>query len=89
MPTVTFTANLRRHIDCPDGDVEGTTVREALEAVFATTPRLRSYILDDNGAIRPHVNIFLDGAMIEDRARQSDAVGPTTSLYVVQSLSGG
>ncbi len=89
MPKIIFTENLRRHLECPEGDFAGATVREVLETVFAETPKLRSYILDDNGAVRTHVNIFVDGRMIEDRWRQQDAVQAETEIYVMQSISGG
>jgi molybdopterin synthase sulfur carrier subunit len=79
VPTVSFTKNLQRHIECPDRDVEAETVREALEAVFADTPRLRGYVLDDNGAVRRHVDIFVDGHGIGDRHAQSDAVTADSS----------
>lgn len=55
MPRVTFTANLRRLVDCPAAEVPGATVGEALEAVFTRTPQLRGYIVDDQGALRRHV----------------------------------
>ena len=54
MPRVTFTSNLRRHLACEPAEVPGRTVAEALEAVFETNPLLRGYVLDDQGALRPH-----------------------------------
>lgn len=89
MPKIAFTANLSRHVACTDREISAGTVREALELVFADTPRLREYILDDNGAIRTHVKIFVDGELIEDRRHQSDPVAPDASIYVMQALSGG
>jgi molybdopterin synthase sulfur carrier subunit len=89
VPTVSFTANLQRHVDCPDRAVAAETVREALEVVFAQTPRLREYVLDDNGAVRRHVNIFVDGRVIDDRRHQSDRVSVESSIYVMQAISGG
>ncbi len=89
MPTVVFTQNLRRHIDCPDQAVDASTVADALAAVFAINPRLRSYVLDDQGALRHHMMVFVDGEPITDRAKLSDAVRPTSELYVMQALSGG
>ncbi len=89
MPSVTFTSNLQRHLDCPNRDVAATTVREALEQIFAETPKLRSYLLDDNGTVRPHVNIFVDGELIQDRRGQSDAVHAEANIYVMQAISGG
>jgi hypothetical protein len=35
MPRVSFTSNLRRHVECEAAEVEGATVAEALGAVFA------------------------------------------------------
>jgi len=32
MPTVSFTTNIQRHVDCPAMRVEGGTLRAALEA---------------------------------------------------------
>jgi len=89
VPEVVFTAHLRRHLDCPDRTVEGDSVREILEALFIETPKLRSYLLDDNGVLRRHVNIFIDGESLKDRRRQTDAVTPSSSIYVMQALSGG
>ena len=89
MPTVSFTQNLKRHVDCPDAEVPGTTVREVLDAVFATSPRLRGYVLDDQGALRKHMSIFVDGKQVIDRATLSDPVQPASELYVMQALSGG
>jgi hypothetical protein len=89
MPRVVFTANLQRHVACPAANVEGTTVHEALSKVFAEQPAVRGYIVDEQGAVRHHVVIFLDGRPIADRRRLSDAVTPESEIYVFQALSGG
>jgi hypothetical protein len=82
MPRVTFTGNLQRHLDCPPADVPGATVREALEAVFAQNPRARGYVLDDQGAVRRHVVIFVGGQPVNDRQRLSDPVSPGAEIAV-------
>lgn len=89
MPTVNFTANIQRHVACPDTRVAGATVREALDAVFAANPQARSYVLDDQAALRRHMTIFIDGHVIKDRARLSDPVSETSAIHVFQALSGG
>jgi hypothetical protein len=89
MPKVSFTQNLKRHLSAPSAEVQGATVREALEAVFDDNPMLRSYIVDDQGRLRKHVVVFIDGEMAEDRDGLSDAVEPATELVVMQALSGG
>jgi len=89
MPIVHFTANLRRHVACPSVTVEGATVREALARVFEQNPQLRGYVVDDQGAVRKHMNIFVDGVQIRDRVTLGDPVTPGTEIYVIQALSGG
>ncbi|WP_347311469.1 MoaD/ThiS family protein [Defluviimonas sp. SAOS-178_SWC] len=89
MPVIRFTANLMRHRPVPRVEAEAVSVREALEAAWAEDPLLRSYILDEQGRLRRHVNIFVDGEMIADRLRLSDPVGARSEIYVLQALSGG
>ena len=89
MATVVFTPNLKRHVECPTEQVEGATVRAVLDAVFATNTRLRGYVLDDQGALRHHMNVFVDGQQIADRERLTDPVRPASEVYVMQALSGG
>jgi hypothetical protein len=89
MAEVTFTPNLKRHVDCPTVEVPGGTVAEVLAAVFADNPRLRGYVVDDQGALRKHMVVFIDGQQIVDRDRLGDPVGPRSELYVMQALSGG
>ena len=89
MAKIAFTANIQRHVACPETDVTGRTVGEALDQVFAANPRARSYVLDDQGALRHHMAIYLDGRLIRDRAKLSDAVTESSTIHVFQALSGG
>lgn len=89
MARVTFTDNLQQHVDCPPAEANGATVREVLEQVFAGNPRLRGYVLDDQGALRKHMNIYVDDDLLRDRMGLSDPVGPGAKIYVMQALSGG
>ena len=89
MPTVTFTPVLRRFLRVPDMRVEGSTVGAALAAVFAEHPALRGYVLDDQGALRRHVAIYLNGEMVRDRFGLGDRLGPNDEIHVFQALTGG
>ncbi len=89
MPRISFTGNLRRHLACPPATVEGETARAVLDAVFADNPRLRSYVLDDQGRLRKHVNVFINDRMIADRIGLADPVAAHDELFVLQALSGG
>jgi molybdopterin converting factor small subunit len=85
MPRIAFTGNLRRHVASAATRADGATVGAALENVFAANPRLRSYIVDDQGRLRKHVNVYVNDA----RAALGDPVGADDEIFVFQALSGG
>jgi molybdopterin synthase sulfur carrier subunit len=89
MVRVTFPAVLARHVACPPLEVGGATVRAALDAAFTARPDLRGYVLDDQGALRQHVALFVDGVPLRDRRGLSDTIAPQTALDILQALSGG
>ena len=89
MAKVVFTRNIQRHVACPPGDARGGTVRECLDAIFATNPPARGYVLDEHGKLRKHMAIYVNGEAITDRTGLSDAVTDACEIYVMQALSGG
>lgn len=64
---------------------EGETLSEVLESLFADEPGLRNHLLDETGAIRPHVLVFVDAA----QADLDTPVGPGSQVQVLQAVSGG
>jgi len=86
---VLFTRALERFLPAPSTVVDGATVDAALAAVFATQPALRGYVLDDQGALRRHVAVYVNGRLVSDRTGLTDPVGPRDEIYVFQALSGG
>lgn len=89
MATVHFTANLRRHVNSARVESTGGTVKSVLEGAFAANPGLQHYVLDDQGALRKHMRILIDGQSIVDRHHLSDIVKATSQVWVMQALSGG
>lgn len=89
MARLSFTPNLARLLEVPEGEYAGSTVGEVLERAFARAPRVRGYVLDEQGALRLHVAVFVDGRQISDRRSLTDPVGEQASVFVMQALSGG
>lgn len=89
MATLSFTSNLRRFVDTPSATVGGATVGAVLEQYFRANPRVRGYVLDDQGAVRPHVAIFVNQEPVRDRIRLSDPIEDGATIFVAQALSGG
>jgi hypothetical protein len=90
MATVRFTYALKKFF--PNiGDIhsDGKTLGEVLAQVESKHPRIKNYLLDDQGKLRDHVNIFIDGVLILDRKNLSDQFSPNSEIYIMQALSGG
>ncbi|MBS1574202.1 MAG: MoaD/ThiS family protein [Bacteroidetes bacterium] len=90
MPTVKFTYALRRFFKTlKDTSAKSETLQEVLEELEKEYPGIRSYIVDDQGILRKHVNIFIDGKLINDRTTLSDPFNKDSEIYIMQALSGG
>jgi len=85
MVRVAFTPNLRRHLPCPTVEATGRTVADVLAAIFASHPRLKSYVLDDQARLRRHIVVYLNNQKCSLAAATADG----DELYVMQALSGG
>ena len=89
MATVHVTPNLQRHVVTETAEVCGDTVAEVLQDYFEKFPTLRGYVLEDAGALRKHMTVFVDGVAIRDRQNLSDPVPANGELFIMQALSGG
>lgn len=90
MPHVKFTRHLQRFFpDLQETQVEGKTVAEVIAALNQRYPGLADYVVDDRGALRQHVNIFVGEALIRDRETLQDPVNDNDRVFILQALSGG
>jgi sulfur-carrier protein len=90
MARIAFTAHLKRFTETPEFDTDAATLRAALEHAFTLNPRLRGYVLDDQGHLRANVVVFIDGRRSLDRvALTTEALAPDSRVHVLQALSGG
>lgn len=89
MPSVEFAKSLRRHVDCPVQQVPAGSLREVLEAALLAAPGLERYVLDDQGAVRKHVAVFVNAEMVHDRVRLERSIAGADKVLVIQALTGG
>ncbi len=89
MPTIHLTRHLRQVAPAGPIAVEAGTLGAALDAYFAVVPAARSYVLDDQGRLRRHVAVFIDGDLIVDKSNLALPVAAAAEIYVMQALSGG
>jgi hypothetical protein len=89
MASIAFTRHLRDVGPSELVSYDGATVGELIEAAAAEFPRLRGYVLDDQGRLRKHIAVFVDGEMKNRSTALGLAVGKDSEIYVFQALSGG
>ena len=91
MPAVKFTTHLEKFFPgvTKGVSVEAHTVAEVVSALDQQFPGLAAYLIDEQGALRKHVNIFVDDDLIRDRQHLSDSLTESNRVYIFQALSGG
>ena len=86
MPVVALRAPLKdRAGKVGQHDLPGATVGEVLRELERRYPTVKGWILDDQGQVRAHVNVFVNG----ERTRGDTAVGDSDVLQVLPSIAGG
>ncbi len=90
MPVIKFTRALKRfYPELQPIQVQAQKVSDIVQALEQDYPGLKDYIVDERGALRQHVNIFIDNQLIADRTTLQDEVKPSDEIYIMQALSGG
>ncbi|MGB3589487.1 MAG: MoaD/ThiS family protein [Tunicatimonas sp.] len=90
MAKVKFTAALTRFFPgLKEINVAGGTVQEVLVQVSSEMPGITNYLLEEDGSLRKHVNIFIKNELIKDRNTLSDEVHSQDEMLIYQALSGG
>lgn len=90
MALVQFTSLLLRFFpDLQSEEVEASTVKELLDELDNKHKGLSSYLVEENIGLRKHVNIFINGKMIQDRVGLADSISENDSINIIQALSGG
>ena len=70
-------------------DVEGATVQEILDKLTTDHPGIRSRLLDDGGALRRFVNVFVDDEDIRHRDGLHTPVEPGQQVSILPAVAGG
>lgn len=90
MVQVQFTSALKRfYPEISSVNTDGKTVEDVIKSLNKIYPGITDYIVDEKGALRKNVNIFIGNKMINDRQKLQDVVSENDQLYIMQALSGG
>jgi len=68
---------------------EPGNIGNALDSLWRECPALRDRILNEQGEIRQHVNIFYDGRDVRRLNGLDTSIAPDSELYIFNAVSGG
>jgi len=83
---VSIPSPLRSYTEADEVEAEGSTVAELLADLERRHPGIRFRMIDEQGAIRPHLRIFVNGERVPDTGAE---LSPGDRLQILQALSGG
>jgi sulfur-carrier protein len=92
MPSVKMTQHLYRYFPILKNrtiTVPAGSVAEILYAINEIAPGFIDYVLDEQGALRRHVNLSINDTIVIDKKTLSDRVPDDGTVYIFQALSGG
>jgi molybdopterin converting factor small subunit len=72
-----------------DVDTSGSTLRDALEALFAAHPALRDRVLTEQGEIRHHVNVFVGKSEARTMEGLATPLENGMEISIIPAISGG
>jgi sulfur-carrier protein len=70
-------------------EVGAASVRDALEALAKSHPALHRCICDETGAVRRHVNLFVNESHVRDLAGLETTLSPGDEIAIMPAVSGG
>ena len=87
MATVVLPGSLARLFPgCPTkSEIDGATVGALLDSLDRQWPGMRDRLRDSSGAIRRHIQFFVDG----ERATLETELGDRSEVVVIPAISGG
>ncbi|MCC9608409.1 MoaD/ThiS family protein [Blastopirellula sp. JC732] len=78
---------------CAEGaseiDLEATSVAEALEKAFGQYPDLCEALMDEQGALRSHINLFVNDRNIRNLEGSETKLAANDELLILGALAGG
>jgi molybdopterin converting factor small subunit len=69
----------------PEHELGGTTVIALLRELERAYPEVSGWIIDERGAIRRHINVFVNG----ERGSEATQVGEADRVEVLPAITGG
>lgn len=90
MAIVRFTSHLSKFFPgLRQVELDAATVAQLIQRLDERYPGIASYLIEDHGGLRKHVNIFVNQTLIRDRKSLTDSIPSNAEVHILQALSGG
>jgi sulfur-carrier protein len=70
-------------------EISGGTLGAALDDLAGRFPQLERRLRDEQGRLRPHILLFVDGTSVRSGAPMDTPVGDDAEVFVAPAVSGG
>jgi len=90
MPTVRFPAVMKYYVNNQtEFEVPATTVKELVTQVVEQYPTVKFHLLDADGNLRKHFNVFVNGTHIRDLNGMETPLKENDKVILMASAAGG
>jgi len=90
MPTLKIPTPLRPYAEGQSAlTLPGQVVEEVLEGAVETYPLLKKHLFNDEGKLRPYVNLFLGEDNVNQLEGLKTPLSAEDTLLIIPSIAGG
>jgi molybdopterin converting factor small subunit len=90
MTTLRIPAALKYYVDNhSEMDLPASSVTELLAALATRYPSVKFHLLDSDGKLRRHFNVFVNGIHIRELNGLDTALNPEDKVILLASAAGG
>jgi len=90
MPTVRFPAVMKYYVDNQsEFSVSASTAGELIEKIIEQYPSVKFHLVDAEGKLRRHFNIFINGTHIRDLNGMETPLKEEDKVILMASAAGG
>lgn len=90
MPTIRFPPALKYYVDnLSETDLPAASVTELLAALAGRYPAVKFHLLDADGNLRRHFNVFVNGVHVRELNGLDTPLRPEDKVILLASAAGG
>jgi len=90
MPTVRFPAVMKYYVNNQaEFSISASTTMELIENIIKQYPSTKFHLIDSNGDLRRHFNIFVNGTHIRDLDGMDTQLKEDDKIILMASAAGG